>query len=99
MICYRVPRALLCSSTRRTSALIRDIQSAAAAIGRPVDIVPASTNREIDAAFASCAQQHIDGIVIANGALLLDRRVQILTLATYHHLPAIHPYREAAEIG
>jgi len=78
---------------------IPDVQAAAAAIGRPVDILPASTNREIDAAFVSCVQQHIDGIVVANGALLLDRRVQIVTLAAYHHLPAIYGYREAAEIG
>jgi putative ABC transport system substrate-binding protein len=78
---------------------VPDVQAAAAAIGRPVDILPASTNREIDAAFVSCVQLHIDGIVVANGALLLDRRVQIVTLATYHHLPAIYGYREAAEIG
>jgi putative ABC transport system substrate-binding protein len=44
-------------------------------------------------------QRNIDGVLVASGALLLDRRVQIVTLAAYHHLPAIYPYREAAEIG
>jgi putative ABC transport system substrate-binding protein len=50
-------------------------------------------------AFAGFAKQGVDAIVVASGALLLDRRVQIVALAAYHRLPAIYPYREAAEIG
>ena len=31
--------------------------------------------------------------------LNLDRRVQVVTLATYHRVPAIYPWREAPEAG
>jgi putative ABC transport system substrate-binding protein len=34
-------------------ALLRDVQAGAASIGRPIDIVYASTSREVDAAFAA----------------------------------------------
>jgi putative tryptophan/tyrosine transport system substrate-binding protein len=74
-------------------------QTAAAAIGRQIEFLNASTNREIDAAFASLAQKRFDALLVANIPLFINRRVQLATLAARHAVPAIYASREFAEAG
>jgi putative ABC transport system substrate-binding protein len=54
---------------------------------------------EINTAFASLAERQIDAIVIGVDTLFVNRRVQLVTLAAHHRLPAIYPLREFAEAG
>jgi putative ABC transport system substrate-binding protein len=82
-----------------TGPVITGIRAAAATIARPIEVVTASTAREIDTAFASLVQKRVDGLVVTSDQLSLDRRVQLATLATYHRLPAIYPSREYVEVG
>jgi putative ABC transport system substrate-binding protein len=82
-----------------TEAMIKDLQAAAVIIGRPVEIVPAGTNSEIDEAFASLQQRRIDALLVDSNGLFVLRRVQVVTLATHYRIPAIYPRREFAEIG
>jgi putative ABC transport system substrate-binding protein len=82
-----------------TAELIKDLQEGAVIIGRPVEIVPASTNSEIDEAFASLQQKRIDALLVDSTALFVQRRVQVVTLAAHYRMPAIYPRREFAEIG
>jgi putative ABC transport system substrate-binding protein len=72
---------------------------AAAAMGRQVEFLNASTNREIDAAFASLAQNRIDALQVSNFPLFQNRRVQIVTLAVRHAVPVIYSTREFADVG
>ena len=58
-----------------------------------------ATGRDIDTAFASLAQKPIDALLVGPSPLLNNRRVQLVTLATYHRVPAIYSWREAAEVG
>jgi putative ABC transport system substrate-binding protein len=44
-----------------TRPVITGIQAAAAAIGRPIEVITANTAREIDTAFASLVQKRVDG--------------------------------------
>jgi ABC-type uncharacterized transport system substrate-binding protein len=74
-------------------------QAAAAAIGRQIEFFNASTNREIDAAFASVVQKRIDALLVPPVQLFIDRRVQIVTLAVLHRLPAMYAARELVEVG
>jgi putative ABC transport system substrate-binding protein len=78
---------------------LKDLQGAAAAIGRQVEFFGASNIREIDVAFAGLAQKRPDALLVVSQGLLNNRRVQIVTQATRHGLPAIYPNREFAEIG
>ena len=80
-------------------AMIPDARAAAAAIGRQIEVLAASTNGEIDAAFASLVQKRIDALWVSIGPLFASRRVQLVTLAAYHRLPAIYPQRLYAEVG
>lgn len=50
-------------------------------------------------AFARLAQKPTDALLVAPSPLLNNRRVQLVTLAAYHRVPAIYPWREAAEAG
>jgi putative tryptophan/tyrosine transport system substrate-binding protein len=80
-------------------AMITEFQSAATDIGRNVEILYASNNREIEAAFASLAQKRVEALVITTDPLFNDSRAQIIALAAQHRLPAIYPWREAIEAG
>jgi putative ABC transport system substrate-binding protein len=76
-----------------------DAQSAAAAIGRQVEIVFAGTDREIDAVFADLVQKRVDAILVTDDVVLAGRQTQILTLAARHALPAIYVTRAWADAG
>jgi putative ABC transport system substrate-binding protein len=86
-------------SNRNAEALTRDAQAAASTIARQVEILAASTPREIDAAFAIAAQKRCDALVVSPEPLLDNRRVQLVTLAAHQRLPAIYAFRENVEIG
>src|SRR5262245_54016303 len=76
-----------------------EVQAAARAIERPLDVFVASNSREIDAAFASMAQKRVDGLLVDANIPFINHRVQLSALAAYHRLPAIYPWRESAEAG
>jgi putative ABC transport system substrate-binding protein len=78
---------------------IKQMQSAGSAIGRQIEVLSASTNSEIDSAFASLMQKRADALLISSSNLFVSRRVQLTTLATHHKLPTIYPYREFTDIG
>jgi putative tryptophan/tyrosine transport system substrate-binding protein len=82
---------------RAAAAVTADARAAAAAIGRQIDVFTASTNGEIDAAFATIVQERADALLIGPSPLFLNRRAQIATLAARHALPAIHFSRAFAE--
>jgi ABC-type uncharacterized transport system substrate-binding protein len=92
--------ALLVNPTiPNTETLTRDSQAAASAIGRQIEVLTASTNRDIDLAFASLVQKQADALLVAPGVLFANRRVQLTTLAARHAVPAIYFDREFAEAG
>ena len=83
----------------RASAALAEVAAAASAIGRSIEVITASTDREIDTAFASLAQKRIDALWVSTGAMFASRHAQLVTLAAYHRLPAIYPQRNYAEVG
>jgi putative tryptophan/tyrosine transport system substrate-binding protein len=82
-----------------TQSFVSDVQAAALSIGKQIEVLEAATGREIDTAFASLAQKPIDALLLGPGPMLDNRRVQVVTLATYHRLPAIYFSRDLAEAG
>ena len=72
---------------------------AAGAIGRQIEVLSVSTNRDIDTVFASLAQKQSDALLVSTDTLFINRYVQLVTLATRHAVPAIYPWREIVEIG
>jgi putative ABC transport system substrate-binding protein len=78
---------------------IADARAAAMSIGRPIEVLTASTNREIDMVFASLGPKQVDALLIDTDPFFNSRRVHLVTLATYHRLPTISTFRECVEIG
>ena len=82
-----------------TEPFVSDVRAAASAIRKPIEVLHASSGREIDAVFASLAQKPVDALLVGPSALNNNRRVQLVTLAAYHRVPAIYSLRESAEAG
>jgi putative ABC transport system substrate-binding protein len=74
---------------RVAEAVIADVQAAASAISRQVEVLETSTSREIDTAFATLVQKRIDALFVTPDLFLDTRRAQILVLAARHVLPVI----------
>jgi putative tryptophan/tyrosine transport system substrate-binding protein len=82
-----------------TEFFVSDIQAAASSIKKQIEVLEAPTGRDIDMAFARLAQKPTDALLVGPSPLLNNRRVQLVTLAAYHRVPAIYSWREAAEVG
>jgi putative tryptophan/tyrosine transport system substrate-binding protein len=78
---------------------LRDVEPAARAIRLQIQILNASTSREIDAAFATFVGERPDALFVGSDALFLSRRVQLANLASRHAFPASFSNRDFAEIG
>ncbi|HEY1364089.1 MAG TPA: ABC transporter substrate-binding protein [Xanthobacteraceae bacterium] len=82
-----------------TESTLRQVKPAARAMGLPVQVVNASTSREIDTAFSGFAGDRPDALFVGQGPFLASRRVQLSLQAAHHGVPASYPGREYAEVG
>jgi ABC-type uncharacterized transport system substrate-binding protein len=82
-----------------TQATLRDVPEAARALGLQVQVLNASTSREIDTAFATLVPDRADALFVAPDGFLVSRRVQLATLAARHGIPSAHATREDVEAG
>jgi putative tryptophan/tyrosine transport system substrate-binding protein len=78
---------------------LKDIQEAARAIGQQIVILNASSEADIDAAFATIVQQRIGALLVAADPYFSNRRDYILALAARHAVPAIYYLREFTAFG
>jgi putative ABC transport system substrate-binding protein len=77
----------------------RNVLAAAQAMGLSVQIFNASTDRDIDAAFAALVRERPDALFVMPDPVFNRRRVQLVHLASRYALPAIYWQREFAEAG
>ena len=77
----------------------RETQAAARAIGLSLIILNASTESEIDAAFATLVQQRIGALVVTGDPFFVSRRDKLVALAARHAVPTIYVQREFATAG
>ena len=87
------------ANTEYTETTVREVGAAARTIGLQIQVLNASTSREIDAAFATIVRERPDALFVGNDAFFNARRVQLALLAGRHGVPAILSDREYAEAG
>jgi putative tryptophan/tyrosine transport system substrate-binding protein len=75
------------------------MQEAARARGVQLPILKASSESELDAAFASLVQTHAGALVVAGDQFFASRPEQVVALASRHAVPAIYESREFAAAG
>jgi putative tryptophan/tyrosine transport system substrate-binding protein len=92
--------AALVNPTNPTAdAIEKDLEEAALAVGRQVTFFKASTNQEIDAAFAAMVREGMDALLVAPDPFFNNRRVKLATLSARNAIPAIYSAREYVEAG
>jgi putative ABC transport system substrate-binding protein len=93
--------AVLVNPTNATSTetTLRDVETAARAMGLQIQVLNASTSHEINVAFATFVRERPNALFVGLDPFLTSRRVQLATLATRHVVPMTSGNREAAEAG
>ena len=77
----------------------RDVQSAARVLGQTVHILNASTEGEIDVAFARLAQLRAGALLVTNDPFFNSHPDQLVALATRHTIPVVYSWREFVVAG
>jgi ABC-type uncharacterized transport system substrate-binding protein len=76
-----------------------DMREAARSVGQRIEILQASTERDINAAFVSLIDMRANALVVAPDALFATQARQMVALAARHAIPTLYWRREFAEAG
>jgi putative ABC transport system substrate-binding protein len=77
----------------------RDVLAAAPVVGLKVQILKASTDREIDAAFVNLVRDRTGALLVGNDLFFNSRIEQIVALAARHAIPTMYTFREFVVAG
>src|SRR3954451_13939008 len=104
LLCELVPRAgviaLLVNPNNSTAErVIQEVQQAAPTKGVQLHVLKASSENEINTAFASLAQLDAGALIAGADPFLTSRREQFVALASRHAVPSIYAWREFADAG
>jgi putative ABC transport system substrate-binding protein len=81
------------------AAVSRDLQAASRAVGLPIQVLHASTEPDLGAAFAALSKLRAGALVIGTDTFFNSQSKKLAALALHHALPAIYQYREFAAAG
>jgi len=73
---------------------LADVQAAASSLGREIQVLRASTERDIEAAFATLVERQSGGLLVGSDPLFNSRYEKIVALAARTAIPAIYAWRE-----
>jgi putative tryptophan/tyrosine transport system substrate-binding protein len=73
---------------------LAELNQAAAKLNRPLVVVKASDDAELDAAFATLLQARLIALQVASDPFFDTRRQRIVTFAAQNKIPAIYQFRE-----
>jgi len=105
LLCELVPTARRVAvlvnpaNVQTASATLSEAEPAARTLGLQIQIFNASNSREIDTAYAALVRARPDALFVAPDGLFVNRRVQLISLAARHALPATYAVREYVEAG
>jgi putative ABC transport system substrate-binding protein len=78
---------------------LRDLNTAAKAIGQQLLVISATSDRDFEAAFASIIQHRAGALLIGQDPFLFQAGDQLVTLAARHRIPAIYGNSESVSAG
>jgi putative ABC transport system substrate-binding protein len=82
-----------------TAPFISDVEAAARTIGVRIEVFNASTESEIDTAFAALSARRLGALLLANHPLFTTRRDRVIALAARYMVPTMYVQREFASAG
>jgi putative ABC transport system substrate-binding protein len=80
--------------TPGAEAQLSEVHSAARALSRPAIVLNASSEHELDTAFAAVRKMGAKALLVAADPFFNTRREQVIQLAAQHAVPAIYEFRE-----
>jgi putative tryptophan/tyrosine transport system substrate-binding protein len=90
---------LVYPATPLTEAETQELQIAARVLGVRLLILNASSQTDIEAAFATLVRERAGALVISGDVFFLSQQDQIVALASRHAIPAISAYRDFTAAG
>ena len=78
---------------------VKDVQQAAQLLNLQVEILRATTEREIGVAFDTVARRRLSALVVAADPFFDTRRQKFVSLAAQHAVPTMYQVREFVEAG
>src|SRR5262249_31286618 len=82
-----------------SAAVVKSMQSGAAILGLQLELLHASTDGEIESAFADLAKRPGIPMLLGPDAFYTSHRAEIVSLAARHAVPTMYVLREFAEAG
>jgi putative tryptophan/tyrosine transport system substrate-binding protein len=76
-----------------------EIRAAADRLKHRLEVLTASTESDLDAAFATMVQHRVGSLIVMPDPFFFSRREQLIALAARHMMPAIYPNRWFADLG
>jgi putative ABC transport system substrate-binding protein len=95
----KVVLALVNLKLRDAEIQSRDLEAAADVLGQQIPIINASSERELETAFATIAQLRAEALLVSADPFFIVRREQIVGLAARYAIPAIYFLREFVASG
>jgi putative ABC transport system substrate-binding protein len=77
----------------------REVESASKRVGASLVSVEVREPNDLDTAFLSLSNQHVQAVVVLAGAMLFQERVRLAQLAAVSHLPAVYGFRDHVDAG
>ena len=87
------------ASTTGAASTLKGVETAVGGMGLQIQVLNASTIREIDAAFTTLVTERPNALLVQQGGFFVDRRAQLAQLAAHHSVPVIHVDRLYPEVG
>ncbi len=87
------------SNTALAETITKELEAAARTLGVQLHVLHASSERELDTAFATLVQLRAGALVIGADALFNSRSEQLAELTIRHRVPAIYQFREFVSAG
>jgi len=101
MLSHRTSFALLVNPTHPALAepVVRGVQAEARTLGIELHLLHASSDSDLDAAFATAARLQAAGLVVGPDVLFNSRIEQLASLSIRHGLPTVYQWREFVAAG
>ena len=70
----------------------RTLRAAAQALGRRIEVLKATSETDLETAFAAIMEQRLGALFVNIDSFFADRADQLVALAARHHVPASYPF-------
>ena len=99
-----VPKAtkiamLVNPGTPETDAERKDVQAAAKAIGREVDVLEVRSSSDVEKAFVAMVSRQADALLIGTGTFMGNNRGLLVALAARHAIPTMYSNSKSVDVG